>query len=541
MSNKKRFIYLILFGTFIGFILGITFTIAEITAHNYFFYKLHYLLVLSAQTNLNTWILTINAVFLFAGFVYIFSKWFLSFWIKNNQHLTFLAAFIVCLSLLLIGKWIIPVYLTGELRQHILLVDIAWIASLIVLGLIIIKGLFSKLMKLKPIHCLRWLSPIILGALLIFNVGISLYKYLNPPTGPNVIFLISDALRRDHLSAYGYERQTSPTIDKLAKEGIIFRNIHSDFVWTKPSIASIFTSLYGDPYAIMTSFAIMPNTMMTMAEIFKDNGYRTYFFNAGNYFIDDDFNYDQGFDEYTYFDPPSKEVFARADVVVEKLLKDIAQHKNAKFFAYAHLMDTHLPYHKNQFNNLYSDNIPKILEPGKINLYTLQDMTLKKVAETNIKEQLIALYDGQIRYVDESIKQLLAGLKELNILNNTIIIISADHGEAFWEHGHVGHGHIITKETTSVPFIMWGADIEPSQNTSAGWLSDSLPTILHVAQIKMPFNNFQGKDILKSTTSINEREKRQEQPKDKSKPDTHKELKSIDKEQIEKLKALGYM
>ncbi len=538
MLKKTFLISLLSTASFLGFITGLSFTIAESISHNYFYYKLYYLFALASQTNLNIWIITANAIFLFAGIVYIISKRTLSLWLKKDQTLNLLTAFIVCFCLLLISKWMIPIYLTGELKQHIFFVDIVWILSLILLGIILYSTLLSKVISSKFMKLLYWLSPVVVFIWLSLNAGVYLYKHFRQPEGPNVIFIISDALRPDHLSAYGYHRQTSPTIEKLANQGIVFDRMYSNFTWTKPSIASLFTSLYDEPQALTGSFDIMPNSMLTMAEIFKNNNYFTIFINAGNYFIDDDFNYDQGFKKYIYFDAPAHEPVIKAELIIDQLLENISKHKNKKIFSYIHLMDTHLPYHKNSFNKFYSKNTSEILEPGKINLYRLRKLSPKEIGEKNIRQDLIDLYDGQIRYIDKNIKKLLSGLKKLNVLDNTIIIISADHGEEFWEHGQIGHGNVLSEKTIRIPFIIWGANIKDKRYKPKAWLCDALPTILGLAHISTPVDFFQGKDIFKNNTK---QKMLTDTPAHKFDDKTPRKLEKIDKEKIEKLKALGYM
>ncbi|MCK5221719.1 MAG: sulfatase, partial [Candidatus Aminicenantes bacterium] len=247
--------------------------------------------------------------------------------------------------------------------------------------------------------------------------------------GPNVLIVVIDALREDTLGISGYGHNTSPEIDKFARNSVIFKNAYTSSSWTKPSVASLFSALHPVSHNTLGIKLKLPDELNTLAEVLKNDGYRTFFLGGGNPFIGSKFSFDQGFDHY--FNKKSNA--AGLSSRFSKLLPEL---KKGKFLAYLHYMDVHLPYNKNKFNYIFSSRRGNYkFIPGEIKRRGVRELNRKGELTENDKVELKVLYDGQIRYVDKHIGKLLEMLKSESLLKNTLVIITSDHGEEFWDHG----------------------------------------------------------------------------------------------------------
>jgi arylsulfatase A-like enzyme len=311
------------------------------------------------------------------------------------------------------------------------------------------------------------------------------------PAGPNVILIVVDCLRADHLSGYGYSRKTSPTMDDAAVTGILYKNAYGCAAWTKPAVASLFTSLYPNKHNTIGSDNALPERLLTLAEILKNSGYHTGFFNGGNSNVGGKLNFYQGFD--SFFEPAPWGM-----VLTDQFLTYISGLGEKKFFAYLHYMDLHLPYNKNEYNNVFSKQIENyLLMPRYIKLEPVREATAAAAFPEKDRRYLTALYDGQIRYVDSAIKKIISTLKEKNCLENTVVIITADHGEELWDHKNFEHGHTLYNELLHVPLIITGGKFKPSVIEPPVSIIDIFPTILDLAHV--PYKKFKidGKSLLK--------------------------------------------
>jgi choline-sulfatase len=177
------------------------------------------------------------------------------------------------------------------------------------------------------------------------------------PPPDHIIIITIDAVRPDYLGCYGYSRDISPNIDRLARQGLVFLNTYANAPWTKPSVASLFSSLYPNIHRTVDRNHSLPEQVRTLAEMLKESGYFTGFFNGGNALIHE-FRFDQGFDFYEY-----KDTLDSAEVV-RSLSSFLSQAQGKKLFAYIHLMDTHLPYHLHDGNRELAARAPRNYVPG---------------------------------------------------------------------------------------------------------------------------------------------------------------------------------
>jgi arylsulfatase A-like enzyme len=302
----------------------------------------------------------------------------------------------------------------------------------------------------------------------------------------NVLIIGVDTLRPDHLGCYGYERSTSPAIDRLAAEGVLFENTISQSPWTLPSFSSLFTSLYPSQHGAMSAVSRMRESFPTLGTILKEHGYATgAVVNAT--VLRPEYGMNRGFDHYD----PTPQQGRRADGVTRDVLDWIAQHRDGPFMMFAHYFDPHEPYaplppYDTMFDTGYDGHIGKAFVlhdylPGVVGMNFDDLATL----EAKDWDHIRALYDGEIAFTDRAIADLLAGLSELGVRDNTLVVFLSDHGEEFYEHKGFGHGHTLFREVIRVPLIFsLPANLpEGVRVTRQVRLIDVMPTILELLDI----------------------------------------------------------
>lgn len=309
--------------------------------------------------------------------------------------------------------------------------------------------------------------------------------------GPNVILIVVDCLRPDHLGCYGYDRDTSPHLDALSDRGVLFTGAYANAPWTKPSVATIFTSLYPNAHTAVGPRDVLPRGALTMGEIFKEVGYTTHFLCGGNPSISREFGFSEGFDSVVNPDSGMS-----ASALTDRLLS-LSQHlRQGNVFAYVHYMDAHLPYNRNAHNDLFTGGAEcAIGRPGEFYLDDIRRSPQTGDLFQEIKEYLIALYDGQIRFVDDSIGRIVAFLEEEGLLERTLLLVTSDHGEEFWEHGNFEHGHTVYEEVIRVPLIIAGGGLKPNEISARVRLLDLLPTVAGLVGAEIAGAAYHGVDL----------------------------------------------
>jgi choline-sulfatase len=251
----------------------------------------------------------------------------------------------------------------------------------------------------------------------------------------NVVFILIDTLRADRLSAYGYKRETSPMMDQLAASGIVFANDQSQSTWTKCSMASLWTALYPPHEGVLRFDHAIPDAATMPAEVFKKAGYET----VGIYrngWVAPNFGFSQGFDVYLKPVPrqePAKfqkntpgaaNIGGTDEDATEAAVQFLRTVGKRKFLLYVHYMDVHQ--------------------------YAYDDAAAKLKWGASISDT----YDRSIHWVDSNVAAIVAELERRKLFQNTILVITADHGEGFLEHGTEGHARNLYNEVTHVPLII---------------------------------------------------------------------------------------
>ncbi len=316
---------------------------------------------------------------------------------------------------------------------------------------------------------------------------------------PNIILIVVDALRADHLGCYGYSRNTSPTIDGLSREGVLFEKAFSQGTSTQIALASLFTSLYPSVHRVYALQNSLPDEFVTMGETLKENGYATAAFVPYNVLAS--YNLQQGFDAWRAV-PTTAESIKAPSKTTAKALNWLRKNRRSPFFVYIHYFGPHSPY-KNPppYDKLFWQGGVDKKTKGFFNRFDTSDRSnpirIGSIPSGEAFYYLLSQYDGKIRYTDTALKELLDGLEHLRLSGNTLIILTADHGEEFLEHGHFLHGGGPSEELIHVPLIFRLPKVIPQGRTIPDLARhiDVMPTVLELLHIR-PARGAQGISLL---------------------------------------------
>jgi arylsulfatase A-like enzyme len=324
----------------------------------------------------------------------------------------------------------------------------------------------------------------------------------NPPTAPNIIFVIVDAVRADHVSSYGYARPTTPNLDGLiADQGVIFKNVTSPSSWTYPSNAAMLTGHKPSSIGIVWSDpqTSVPAEEVMLAEYLHDAGYYTAGFVTASY-MQARFGFDQGFDVYQEHvlggdnGMPAGELNA---IVMDWLDNSLALSGTQPLFLYLYYFDPHSWYDPpSPYDELY-DPIYTGTLTASVYGHGVGVISGAIVPTERDVEHLLALYDGEITYWDLHLGEMINYLDSLHLLDNSIIIVTSDHGQMFGEHGKWVHRNSLYEEVLQVPLaIRYTGAISPRLVVSTpvqtldltpsilDWIGLSVPKGLHGESLK---------------------------------------------------------
>lgn len=273
---------------------------------------------------------------------------------------------------------------------------------------------------------------------------------------PNVLLIVVDTLRADRLSSYGNPRATSPSIDALATEGARFTRAYATAPWTKPSIASIFTGLYPSVHGVTRLPRRLPDRLPSLPEILSEQSYAT----AGvvsHTLIGSQYGFERGFETYLESEARGAEHVSTRGVTRQatRLLEELAG-GDRPFFLFVHYFDPHYTYVRHPEYGFAAPGAGRLRGGEPILALRRMEATLSEAELALVRD----LYDEEIRFTDEGIGQLLEALAELGLAANTWIILTADHGEEFLDHEHLGHTRTLHEELVRVPLIIRGPGVE---------------------------------------------------------------------------------
>ena len=321
------------------------------------------------------------------------------------------------------------------------------------------------------------------------------------PPGPDfvgnavpVILVVVDTLRADHLSLYGYERPTSPTLDVWARQGRVFDNALAPSPWTLPSFGSLYTGRWplihqaGIAEGLHPSGQTLPlgptAGVPTLAETLRAVGYRTIAV-ANNPFLAPTFGMARGFDIYDFDSGASNGQHRPAEEVVQRAFDLVDDVDGQPFFLVMHLFEPHLEYNAPPpFRDSFSASIHSELT------LPIEDLSGLRNRSHDIAPQdrafVAAAYDEEIAYVDEQLGVLRDGLANRGLLDRSIIVLTSDHGEELFDHGGFEHGHAMWQELLHVPLVIWAPGVEPGRESAPVSLTDIAPTVLDNLGIAPP-------------------------------------------------------
>jgi arylsulfatase A-like enzyme len=279
-----------------------------------------------------------------------------------------------------------------------------------------------------------------------------------PTMQPNVILISLDTLRADSLTCYGYGRETSSHMDDLATDGALFKNAYSSTSWTLPSHMSLLTSLENRNHGVDKANPHLDLSIVTLAELLRKSGYLTHAITGGA-LVSHRFGFSKGFDVYREF-KRSQHHPRSAETLYSHSNQWIRKHKDRKFFLFLHTYQTHDPYTcPSPYNTAFFDGKPMPWKEGDMEKIlfgsTRKDQVPFRSLSSLEQKNVIALYDGEVHYTDEVlIGPLIKNLKALGLYQNTMIILTSDHGEEFYDHKAWYHGHTLYDELIKIPLII---------------------------------------------------------------------------------------
>lgn len=325
----------------------------------------------------------------------------------------------------------------------------------------------------------------------------------DPPQG--IVLIWVDTLRRDHLDVYGYGRQTGPVVRRMASEGTLFRDAVVQATWTKVSTPSVLTSLYPMTHGVRDFSDRLPNSAVTLAEVYREAGYATLSMSSG-LFTGRFTNLHKGFEEVQENGSLKGELRTSktARVFVDRLLPWLEAHREVPFFVFLHVQDPHDPYRPYApYDTLWADRAGETEHERQAGLVkkVIVDPLMRGFLMPSRDDLLKAgldpeayvdyergWYDGSIRGMDVELARLLEGLRNLKLDRRTLVAYTADHGEEFLEHGKMFHGQSTYGELSNVPLILWrpgtiaaGAVVEQTVQAI-----DLMPTLLEMSRLPVP-------------------------------------------------------
>lgn len=321
----------------------------------------------------------------------------------------------------------------------------------------------------------------------------------SPAEPPNIVLVVIDTLRADHCSAYGYFRKTTPRLEQLAAHGTLYSNAWSQAPWTTPSMVSLFTGRY-----VVADYRTIPPDAQTLPERLQAGGYRTGAVVA-NPVLCENTGFERGFEHFTVADKirnktQRMETTLPADKFTPLAVELITEKLEPPFFAWLHLFDPHFPHSAPaRFSSVHQGTPPlATLEDYRSRQPAHAEKIIDQQAYNNI-ENTLRRYDMEVAFADEALGKIMVSLREKGLLENTVIIVTSDHGEGLYEHAcypemaedklehglYVSHYSHVYEEALHVPLVLQGPGIAANQRID-GLVEnlDLYPTMLHLAGLE---------------------------------------------------------
>ncbi len=312
------------------------------------------------------------------------------------------------------------------------------------------------------------------------------------PGAPRNLVLISiDTLRADYLGAYGYERETSPTLDALAEGGVLFEAAMSTSPWTLPSHASLFTGLYPRHHGAKSEHAALAAPVRTLAQVLREAGFDTAGF-VNSHYLTDRYGLERGFEEFRYATEFTQQ--HGSSPIGDWAIGWLREERREPFFLFLHFYDTHsayrpLPYYARRLVRPYD---------GKADGSTRQLMASRRGRFEIGPEDaryLSDLYAAEILQLDDVLARVIDALDASGLRERTLLVVTADHGEEFLEHGGVAHGRTQYQEVLHVPLLLNGPGLPRGERVPEPVsLVDVFPTLVALLGLPVP-PGLDGQDL----------------------------------------------
>ncbi len=505
LKNKVRAAVAVAF--ILGFFLGILNAIAFVSSNRYLYYKMYYLVFNSFSWIVNKYILIALGIAIFFLFALSILRFLLRFTSLDMKRADFFVwGLMPWLSVFTVGGYRInKFYLPGFFELKSIVGNSLWIIVCALLGWIILKASQKKFDCGSITSRIKTWFVLALVIVVLLNAASYSYFKLNNPTRLNLILVSIDTLRADHLSCYGYKRDTSPNIDRLAKDGVLFKNAIAQSSWTLPSHMSILTGLYSSSHGVITDKIKLSDEHITIAEVLRNAGYETAAFTDGGY-LGKRYNY-QGFEMFN--SEGKKGARNGAETTYTKAVGWLRVNSSRSFFLFLHTYEVHAPFDPPPEFDIYSDrNYAGVVEvSGKNNGY------YKEIQPRMDREDylhVIDKYDGEIYYTDYYIGELFRELKALGLYDKTVIVITSDHGEHFLDHpdadvSYIGHfEHQLYDEIVKVPLIIKAPGFPQDKIVDAQVETiDIMPTSIELLGVPIP-KGMDGKSLVESVNKSSE-------------------------------------
>ena len=325
------------------------------------------------------------------------------------------------------------------------------------------------------------------GALVLASalVAVTIGLRRRPKRKPNVVLISIDTLRANHLGCYGYKRKTSPRIDSLASRGVLFENVVSQSSWTLPSHMSIFTGLYPSTHGVETQNARLPRGIETLPMALRKAGYATAGIVSSPY-VGRRYGFERGFDSFEMLPNPIPHNAKRMTGEALGELKKLAA-SDKPFFLFLHYLGGHTPYDPPPpFDTMFDPDYTGDID-GKGGTIARYFSPEKRPSERDLRH-IVALYDGAVANVDRYIGRIYDALKTMKLADDTIFVVTSDHGEEFEDHGGMDHGRSLYDEVIRVPLVMAcpGLLAEGKVVRRQVMLIDLAPTICDLLDVPKP-------------------------------------------------------
>jgi len=301
----------------------------------------------------------------------------------------------------------------------------------------------------RPAPGLASLCLLAAGAITLATLNAG--PYLVPQ--PNVVLIVVDTLRADHLGVYGYQRDTSPNLDALARESFLYRNATSTAPWTSPAVGSILTGRYPPQIGITRRPIVLDQAIRRLPEVLQARGYET----AGivsHLYVGQKYNYQQGF---AFWDESQAKghTHVSSHEVTNRAIEFLRRVGERRFFLFLHYFDPHLDYMQHEKYD-YSAGYSGPVRSGNDNTHELRKMAWSGRLKRRDIRYLHALYASEISYTDEHIGRFLDELKRRGLYDDALIIVTSDHGESLLDRPDrwIGHTVGVYGEYLNVPLIL---------------------------------------------------------------------------------------